>query len=182
MKNKIEEKSISTNQKELSGKVQGAIRLFAAGVAIFHIWANTIGNISDLWRNSLHFALLGCLGFIIYPAVKKTSSDSKKTKFDFILSLLVLSTSIYLILFENALHVRNEVPVFFDLLFAGISIILALELTRRTTGLIIPILALFFLTYVIWWGQYVVGIFNFRGMNISRSFIECILPMRGCLE
>jgi TRAP transporter 4TM/12TM fusion protein len=105
--------------------------------------------------------------------------DSKKTKFDFILSLLVLSTSIYLILFENALHVRNEVPVFFDLLFAGISIILALELTRRTTGLIIPILALFFLTYVIWWGQYVVGIFNFRGMNISRILYRMYFTDEG---
>ena len=153
-------------------------RLFASGVALFHIWANTIGNISDLWRNSLHFAFLGCLGFLIYPALK-SSLSSGRNYFSFFLSLLVLSTSIYLILFENALHARNEVPVFFDLLFAGISIILALELTRRTTGFIIPILALFFLTYVVWWGQFVEGIFNFRGMNISRILYRMYFTDEG---
>lgn len=179
MKNTAEHRVININQKEESRLIPNTIRFFAAGVALFHIWANTIGNISDLWRNSLHFALLGCLGFLIYPALKKSSLSSKGNYFNFFLALLVLSTSIYLILFENALHVRNEVPIFFDLLFAGISIILALELTRRTTGLIIPILALFFLTYVIWWGQYVEGIFNFRGMNISRILYRMYFTDEG---
>jgi len=162
-----------------SAKIELTIRLFAASVALFHIWVNTIGNISDLWRNSLHFALLGFLGFIVYPISKKRFLGSVNIKFDYFFALLVLSTSIYLILFEGALHARNEVPVILDLFFAGISIIFAIELTRRTTGLVIPLLALFFLTYVIWWGQYVEGIFNFRGMNLSRILYRMYFTDEG---
>ena len=85
-----------------------------------------------------------------------------------ILAAAILSTSIYLILFEDALHRRNEVPVLADLIFAGIAVVLAIELARRTSGYVIPILALVFLSYVLWWGRHVEGIFSFRGMNLSR--------------
>ena len=99
---------------------------------MFHIWANTFGDLSDLWRNSLHLASLGFLGFVLYP-VKRKVVDGKILKIiNLILALLILSTSLYLILFEDALHNRNEIPNNFDLIFAGIAVVLALELARRT--------------------------------------------------
>lgn len=162
-----------------TGLTSTLLRFCAAGIAVFHVWANTIGNISDLWRNSLHFALLGFLGFLIYPVSKKKPSGPVASSTNFILGLFALSTGIYLILFEGALHTRNEVPVMSDLIFAGIALLLAIELARRTSGVIIPILALFFLTYVLWWGQYVEGIFSFRGMNISRVLYRMYFTDEG---
>lgn len=151
----------------------------AAGVAAFHIWANTFGDLSDLWRNALHLSLLGFLGFILYPGIKSKKPHKALAIVNFTLASALLSTSVYLILFENALHDRNEVPVLSDLIFAGIAVILAIELARRTSGYVIPILALVFLSYVLWWGRYVEGIFSFRGMNISRVLYRMFFTDEG---
>ena len=103
-------------------------------MALFHIWANTFGNLNDLWRNALHLGLLGFLGYLTYSWSKKKAPSKFSRRVDIIFGGLILISSGYLIFFENALHLRNEVPVLVDLLFAGIIIVLALELTRRTSG------------------------------------------------
>jgi TRAP transporter 4TM/12TM fusion protein len=151
----------------------------AAGVAAFHIWANTFGDLSDLWRNALHLGLLGFLGFILYPGVKRKTPHKVLAIVSFVFALALLSTSAYLILFENALHNRNEVPVLADLIFAGIAVVLAIELARRTSGYVIPILAIVFLSYVLWWGRHVEGIFSFRGMNLSRVLYRMFFTDEG---
>jgi len=151
----------------------------AAGVAAFHIWANTFGDLSDLWRNALHLGLLGFLGFILYPGIKRKTPHKVLAVVSFVFALALLSTSVYLILFEEALHNRNEVSVLADLIFAGIAVVLALELARRTSGYVIPVLALAFLSYVLWWGRHVEGIFSFRGMNLSRVLYRMFFTDEG---
>ncbi|MGD9345178.1 MAG: TRAP transporter fused permease subunit [Candidatus Aminicenantes bacterium] len=151
----------------------------AAGVAAFHIWANTFGDLSDLWRNALHLGLLGFLGFILYPGIKKKKPNKILAIINLTLAFIILSTSVYLILFENALHDRNEVPVLSDLIFAGIALVLAIELARRTSGYVIPVLAAAFLSYVLWWGRHVEGIFSFRGMNLSRVLYRMFFTDEG---
>ncbi|MGB3861396.1 MAG: TRAP transporter fused permease subunit, partial [Candidatus Aminicenantaceae bacterium] len=151
----------------------------AAGVAAFHIWANTFGDLSDLWRNALHLGLLGFLAFILYTGIKKKEPRKGLVILNVFLAVALLSSSVYLILFENALHNRNEVPVLADLIFAGMAIILAIELARRTSGYVIPVLALVFLSYVLWWGRHVEGIFSFRGMNLSRVLYRMYFTDEG---
>ena len=151
----------------------------AAGVAAFHIWANTFGDLSDLWRNALHLGLLGFLGFILYPGVKRKPPHKVLAIVSFVFALILLSTSVYLVLFEDALHNRNEVPVLADLIFAGIAVVLAIELARRTSGYVIPVLALVFLSYVLWWGRHVEGIFSFRGMHLSRVLYRMFFTDEG---
>ncbi len=151
----------------------------AAGVAAFHIWANTFGDLSDLWRNALHLGLLGAMGFILYPGIKTKKPHKALAIVNFALAFALLATSIYLVLFENALHDRNEVPVLADLIFAGIAVILAIELARRTSGYVIPILALVFLSYVLWWGRHVEGLFSFRGMTLSRVLYRMFFTDEG---
>jgi TRAP transporter 4TM/12TM fusion protein len=151
----------------------------AAGVAVFHIWANTFGDLSDLWRNALHLGFLGFLGFMLYTGFKKKKPRKGFVILNAILAIALLSTSVYLVLFEEALHKRNEVPVLADLIFACIAVVLAIELARRTSGYVIPILALTFLSYVLWWGRHIEGLFSFRGMNISRVLYRMFFTDEG---
>lgn len=164
---------------EKNPKTQNILTWFAAGVALFHIWANTFGNLNDLWRNALHFGLLGFLGYLTYSWSKKKSPSKVSRRVDIVFGSLLLVSSGYLIFFENALHMRNEVPVLFDLLFAGIAIVLALELTRRTSGIVIPILAIILLAYILWWGQFVGGIFGIRTMSLSRVLYRMFFTDEG---
>jgi TRAP transporter 4TM/12TM fusion protein len=95
------------------------------------------------------------------------------------LALLVLTTSLYLVFFEDALHQRNEVPVLADLIFAGLAVLLALELARRTTGVVIPLLSLAAVTYILWWGNYISGVFHFRGLPLSRVLYRMYFTSEG---
>lgn len=154
------------------------VSVFAVGTALFHLWFNTFGNISDLWRNSLHLGMLGFLGFLLYPPWQG-GPRRLLLAIDGVLAVLVLSTSAYLVLFEDALHARNEVPVLADLVFAGLAVVLALELARRTTGIVIPLLAIAAVTYILWWGQYVSGVFHFRGLPLSRVLYRMYFTSEG---
>ena len=119
---KAKQKNLSDGFQE-SGPLQTRntdkfVPWLASAIALFHIWANTFGNLSDLWRNCLHLGFLGLLGFLIYPGLKKRRLKKSLFKIDLLMGLLILSSSIYLILFEEALHQRNEAPVLSDLLFS----------------------------------------------------------------
>jgi TRAP transporter 4TM/12TM fusion protein len=152
---------------------------FGAGVALFHIWANTFGNLNDLWRNALHLGLLGFLGYISYSWAKGGKPGKGAAAINLALGSFILISCLYLIVFEQALHQRNEVPVLADLLFAGLAIVLAVELTRRTSGIVIPILSLILLSYVLWWGQYLGGVFSLRSMSLSRVLYRMYFTDEG---
>jgi len=155
------------------------IAWFAAGTALFHIWANTLGNISELWRNSIHLALLGSLGFLLYPGLKKKRDEKSPALLNWVLAGLILCSGFYLVFFEQALHDRMEVPILLDLVFAGLAVLLTLELTRRTSGYIIPALAVVLVSYVLWWGRLLDGVFSFRGMTLSRVLYRLYFTDEG---
>ena len=157
-----QKKAIETEITTTRFRLQPFIYWGAVAVALFHIWVNSFGLLNETWRNSLHMGLLGALGFLMYPVSKKGKPEVNLF-LDVFLSILVLTVSIYLILAQDALYERNEVLILPDLIFAGLAIVLVLELTRRTSGIIIPILGILALSYILWWGQYIDGIFYFRG-------------------
>ncbi len=151
---------------------------FAVLISLFHIWINTIGILSELWRNSLHLGLLGALGFItVYPIGKKVTTSRKIL--DVVFAIVLLSTSFYIIFFEDALHARNEVTILPDLIFAGITVVLTLIIVKRTTGWIIPSIAIFFMAYVLFLGNWVGGDFHFRGMRLSRFLYRLYFTDEG---
>lgn len=135
-------------------------------MSLFHLYYNTIGVIPDIRRNALHMLFVLGIGYLMYPF---SSKYPKKTlKMDFFLSILGMAVSLYLILFENALHARNEVPILPDLIFAALAIILVLEMTRRATGWLIPVLSMLALAYALFLGRWIGGSFYFRGVHLSR--------------
>ena len=149
-------------------------------ISVFHIWVNTFGVLSELWRNALHMGLLGALGFFTIPFLKKKKQEGKILKtINVILGLLIFATALYIIFFEDALHDRNEVVILPDLIVAGIAVILSIELTRRTTGIIIPLIAVFFVSYVLFMGNWIPGQFHFRGMFLSRFLYRMFFTDEG---
>ncbi len=142
--------------------------VFVVGIlmSLTHIWFNTFGVISELQRNAVHYAFVLLLGFVFYPLSKKKPDQT--LPIDFILAVLGLAAGFYLIFFEDALHARNEVPILRDLIFAGMAVVLLVELTRRCTGWLIPLLATFFISYVTFLGKHFSGLLQFRGVTWER--------------
>jgi len=66
---------------------------------------------------------------------------------------------------EDAIYARGVKLSAAEWVAGIILIFTALEFTRRTTGIIIPILIVLALTYVGWWGGMLDGVFKFTGLS-----------------
>jgi TRAP transporter 4TM/12TM fusion protein len=150
---------------------------YAILISLFHFYVNIWGGISDLWFNSAHFALLASLGFLTYEA---SNNDNKISIFNIIFAFLSLSTFIYMFLFEESLYeVANGQMRTSDVIVVCLTIALAIEMVRRATGYIIPILILLCISYVLFLGQYFEGIFAFAGMDYERFLYRMFYTSEG---
>jgi TRAP transporter 4TM/12TM fusion protein len=146
------------------------------GVALVHIYLNTLGTISELWFSAIHFACFGSLCALVYPLVRTHTPRTTRivSVLDVIVALAVIASVIGFFIGEDAYYQRGSHFLIGDWIFSSLAVLLCLELTRRTTGWIIPSLIVISLTYVGWWGRYVPGIFQFPGLTwetlLFRSF------------
>ena len=85
--------------------------------------------------------------------------------FDLTLGITAAVCAIYLISMEDAIYARGVHLSTTEWIAGTILIFTAIEFTRRTTGLIIPVLIIVALTYVGWWGSMVGGVFKFSGLT-----------------
>ena len=136
-------------------------------VSLAHIYFNTIATLPELWVSALHFGGLAVLGTLMYPAFPARGPAARRVVLglDLLLGLLAMAAAVHLILYEEALYGRGQTFSIADWVFSAIAVLLAIELTRRTTGVVIPIMIVVALSYVAWWGKYVGGVFRFPGLT-----------------
>ena len=155
-----------TVKRKLTGKMKTFIYWFAVATSLFHLWVNTIGIMPEIQRNAVHYGSIVFMAFILYPLLKRY--PARTFKIDFFLAVMAFAVGLYLVLFEDALHARNEVPTLIDLFAAGIALFLMLEVTRRASGYLIPILSLLFILYALFLGKHMGGLWNFPGVGVER--------------
>ena len=136
-------------------------------VSLAHIYFNTIATLPELWVSALHFGGLAVLGALLYPSfvARRPAGQWTSLALDLLLGALAMAAAIHLILYEEALYRRGQTFDAADWAFSILAVLLAIELVRRTTGLVIPIMILVALTYVAWWGKDVRGMFHFPGLT-----------------
>ena len=166
-------------ERQLEGFSRKLVYIMGILMAVFHLWVNTVGVMPEFKRNALHFGFVLFLGYLLYPSSKQLSK--KMFKLDFLLAVFSILVAGYLIFFEDALHMRNEVPTIVDLIFASCVILLLLEITFRVTGFFIPLLAVFFLGYALFFGQLAGGLWTFRGVPLSRLLYRMSFTSDGIL-
>jgi TRAP transporter 4TM/12TM fusion protein len=161
----------------LSGHTEKVVFWTAVACSLFHIWVNTVGIMPELQRNAMHWGFMLFMGFLCYPLLPRRSCET--LKLDYALGLLAVGVALYLVFFEDALHVRNEVPVLADLIAAGLAVLLMLEITRRTTGWLIPALSLSFLGYGLFLGRLLPGMWQFQGVSLERMLYRMYFAPDG---
>jgi TRAP transporter 4TM/12TM fusion protein len=93
---------------------------------------------------------------------------------DIALGTLTAAATIYLIFAEDGIYQRGVRLAPFDWLCGTVVILAAIELTRRTTGWIIPILIILALSYVTWLGDLISGVFKFGGLSVETILFRSI--------
>ena len=155
------------------------LRWAAFAFALFHIYCNVFASISELWLSAIHFG-----GFCAICALTANESDdvpNKSIKFwvNVGSALVAVATSSYLILFENALYARETEFIMSDYIFALLAVGLAIEFTRRTTGWFMPVLILISLSYILFLGRYISGVFAFPGLSLETVLYRSFFTSEG---
>ncbi|MEQ8344653.1 MAG: TRAP transporter fused permease subunit [Sneathiellaceae bacterium] len=159
-------------------------RLFlplAVLAALVNLWANMFATLSDLWLGGLHFASFALLCALRYPIwlTRRPGGTRLALILDLALAIVLPVSVIVLIEQENAIYDRGVHLSTMDWILAGITILGGIELTRRLTGWIIPVLIVLALTYVGLWGEMIGGVFKFAGLSWETIVFRSIFSDEG---
>ncbi|WP_336825194.1 TRAP transporter permease [Sporosarcina sp. USHLN248] len=139
----------------------------AVFMSLFHIYVLGFSPVTPWVLYTIHLGLGAVLILMNYP-MRKSKINQGITVIDWILIAAVTFASGYLIIEMDELVYRVGVaPTQMDLVVSVILIGVVLEVTRRTTGLVLPILALLFILYANL-GEFVPGFMGHRGYDWDR--------------
>lgn len=159
-----EVESIARDPASATGRV---VFWVGAVTSVLHIYLNTLSTMSENWTSALHFATFGFLAALIFPlkAARGARGARAVLAADVGFAAATAVSSLYLLVREDSLYAGGVHFNAADWVFSGFAILAAIELTRRATGLVFPILIVGSLSYVVLWGRYVGGFLHFPGLS-----------------
>ncbi|MGI9535951.1 MAG: TRAP transporter permease [Desulfocapsaceae bacterium] len=168
------------NNQSSAGIIQHAsekiVYVIGILVSLLHIYFNIFSVLPTLTQNALHYSGFAILCALIYPLSRSLEKERNPVEVLLSLSFGVAAAccAIYLISMEDAIYARG-VHLSTGEWVAGVILILsAIEFTRRTTGMIIPVLIILALTYVGWWGAMIGGVFKFSGLTSETILFRSV--------
>lgn len=157
---------LTENVRNLSGWVRYLFMTIAVLGALYHLYILNFHPIDPWVFRSTHLVFGTVLGFMLYPGWRKKSN--KVHFIDWILIIVAIYVGYYIYANLDKLVFRFGVtPTDLDFYVAFAGLLLVMELTRRTSGWMLPGLALVFVAYV-FTGPYLPGILNHAGYSLER--------------
>jgi len=161
--------------RTLTGYSDWIVYIFAIVIALGHVWFNSFGLLGSVPRNALHLSTMALIVFLTFPA-RKTSPTDRFTIVDVILCIGIVVCGWYIFTYYLVIHREQfSIPGMRDLIFAGLTVVLLLEASRRAAGWIIPAIALFFIVYTVWLGQFIPGPFYYSPASFERLLFRLAL-------
>jgi TRAP transporter 4TM/12TM fusion protein len=150
--------------------------------AVFHVYTNVFATMSELWFSAIHFA-----GFVALAALLGNERSERRPdgpgRLEYVTNIVFAALAVvvaaYLVLFENALYAREAEFILSDYVVTAIAVFLAIEFTRRTSGWFMPVLILVALSYVLFLGRYIPGVFAFPGLSLETVLYRSYFSEEG---
>src|SRR6195952_5324056 len=124
-----------------AGTISTAI---AVVMSVFHLYA-AYAIVPTQELRYIHVAFTLVLSFLLFPLA--TRFRNRVRWWDVVPAILAVATIVYALWGGDDFTDRAAVPERWDVIVGVIFIVLVLEATRRTTGLIMPVVSLFFIAY-----------------------------------
>ena len=157
----------------------------AAGWAIFQLSSGGILVLDSTKIRAIHLAFAISLVFLISPCIKKPVRFLKFLGqkdgipvIDYLLAIAASAATLYLAVDYEGIAMRAGIPLFRDIIFGVLLVILLLEATRRVIGPALPIIAIIFTTYA-FLGPYMPDILAFKGVSVKKYMSNITLSTEG---
>src|SRR5258706_791238 len=173
-----------TGGRKVAGAAGQLIFWTAVGWSLFQLWYASpfpfifgVGILNDTEARSLHLAIGLFLGFLCYPALKRSSRTSVPW-YDWVFAIAAAFAAAYFLLFYAELATRPGQPTLRDIVIATAGLILLLEATRPAVGLPMTVLATVFLVYIMF-GRYMPDVIAHKGASLERMLSHQWLTTEG---
>ena len=167
----------ASNIRKLKGLAAQIITFAAVAMSLFHLYTAGFGSLLTMKQRATHLLFVLILGFLMYPVTKKGRKDRIPAA-DWLLAAAGVAVTSYILLNYEALVRRGGMPTNIDLVMGVITILLVLEVTRRSIGPELPIIALIFISYA-FFGNYLPGALGHRGYTVSRIVNQLYMTTEG---
>ena len=163
----LEEKEAESRTRTYTGVSGTVLTVLLCLWAGFQLYYTTVGVISAVNLRAFHCIFLLAFTFLLYPTYKKERRVRKlPPAWDILLIVLTVLTFGYLILNYTRIAQAGGRLTDFELLIAGVALLLVFEAARRASGNL-AVLALIFLAYN-WFGKYIPGRLGHNGFTLKR--------------
>jgi TRAP transporter 4TM/12TM fusion protein len=174
----------------LDGQQKTPLQWLVAGFAvlfgIWHILTNLYLTEPGMWQNAIHFAGFAFLAATIYSAFGRRADQAWAIKLDIAYGVLVALAALWVAaaesrLYEDTLAVTGQAWQFgfLDWLAGGILLVAALDLSRRVSGWVIPVLILLSLSYIMFLGQHLPGVFRAASLPLNDVMFRSLFNDEG---
>src|SRR6187431_249697 len=178
----IEADEGATNR--LTGLAGQVVTGIAVVMSLFHLYAAVAGAwpfsdfpiIATQQLRYAHVAFVLVLSFLLFPMAARFRN--RIYWFDVVLGLAGAAILIYAIDGGDDFTDRATSPNRLDVVLGVIFMVLLLEATRRTTGLIVPVIAACFLAYA-YFGPYLPQPWTHRGFDIGQIVGQLFITLEG---
>ena len=159
----------------LSGWTGTAVTAIAVAMSAFHLYA-AYSIVPTQELRYIHVAFVLVLSFLLFPAAARFRN--RIYWFDVLLGLAGAAILIYAIDGGEDFTDRATTPNKLDVILGITFMVLLLEATRRTTGWIVPVVALAFLAYA-YFGPYLPQPWTHRGFDIGQIVGQLFITLEG---
>lgn len=175
----IEKYDTESNTRSLSGWIAIVVFIFLLSFSLFQLYTGIFGQYTAYIQRSIHLGFALTLVFLLYPARKK-SKRRKVAWYDYILALASIGVASYWPIFYDEVVQRFGGISDLEIIIGIIAILLVLEGTRRSVGLPIVIISIFFILYALF-GQYMPGILSHHGLSVNQLIKSMFFSTEGIL-
>jgi TRAP transporter 4TM/12TM fusion protein len=147
----------------------------AVVMSLFHLYAAyAIVPTQELRYTHVAFTLV--LSFLLFPLA--TRFRNRVRWWDVVPGIVAVGTIVYALWGGDDFTDRATLPDHWDVIVGVVFIVLLLEATRRTTGLIMPVVSLFFIAYAML-GPHLPAPWTHRGYDLPRLVGHLFITLEG---
>ena len=147
----------------------------AVVMSLFHLYA-AYAIVPTQELRYIHVAFTLILSFLLFPLA--TRFRNRVRWWDIVPGLVAIATIAYALWGGDDFTDRATLPDHMDVVVGIVFIVLLLEATRRTTGLIMPVVSLFFIAYAML-GPHLPAPWTHRGYDMPRLVGHLFITLEG---
>jgi len=153
---------------------------------LWHIATNLYLNEPGSWQNCIHFGGFALIAVISSPTFRFEKDRAWAIGLDVLYGSLVFAAACWIAYAEDGLYSRTLAQsgeswqlTFLDWAAALIVIFAAIDLTRRLTGWIIPVLIIVAMSYILFLGEWMPGAFRAASLPLNDVLFRSMYNDEG---